>query len=89
MALTAILVTVLNRIMGRYARAQRDTWSDIQRVFDETIQGIDTVKILAAEEQQAAHFQRHTTGLKRLAIRAGAALARFPPVLSCSANWAA
>ena len=77
--LTAILVTVLNRIMGVYARAQRATWSEIQRVFDETIQGIDTIKVLAAEEQQAAHFQRHTTGLKKLAVRAGAVLSVFSP----------
>ncbi|MBU4234497.1 MAG: ABC transporter ATP-binding protein/permease [Desulfobacterales bacterium] len=77
--LTAILVTVLNHIMGFYARAQRDTWSDIQRVFDETIQGIDTVKVLAAEGQQAAHFHKHTTWLQKLSIRAGAILSVFSP----------
>ena len=77
--LTAVLVTFLNRIMGFYARAQRDTWSDIQRVFDETIQGIDTVKVLAAEGQQAAQFQRHTSWLKKLSIRAGAVLSVFSP----------
>ncbi len=78
-ALTAILVTVLNQIMGYYARAQRDTWSEIQRVFDETIQGIDTVKVLAAEGRQAAHFQKHTTWLEQLSIRAGAVLSVFSP----------
>jgi ATP-binding cassette subfamily B protein len=78
-ALTAILVTVLNYIMGYYARAQRDTWSDIQRVFDETIQGIDTVKVLAAEGQQAAHFHQHTSWLEKLSIRAGAILSVFSP----------
>ena len=77
--LTTLLVSILNRIMGIYARAQRDTWSEIQRVFDETIQGIDTVKVLAAEEQQAEHFQRHTTGLEELSIRAGAVLSVFSP----------
>ena len=77
--LTAILVTVLNQIMGYYARAQRDTWSEIQRVFDETIQGIDTVKVLAAEGRQAAHFQKHTTWLEQLSIRAGAVLSVFSP----------
>jgi ABC-type multidrug transport system fused ATPase/permease subunit len=77
--LTAVLVTVLNRIMGFYARAQRAAWSDIQRVFDETIQGIDTVKILAAEKQQAAHFQKFTAGLKKLSVRAGAVLSVFSP----------
>ena len=77
--LTAILVTVLNQIMGYYARAQRDTWSEIQRVFDETIQGIDTVKVLAAEGRQAAHFQEHTTWLEQLSIRAGAVLSVFSP----------
>jgi ABC-type multidrug transport system fused ATPase/permease subunit len=78
-ALTALLVSVLNRIMGGYARAQRAAWSDIQRVFDETIQGIDTVKVLAAERQQAAHFQRFTAGLKKLSVRAGAVLSVFSP----------
>lgn len=77
--LTTLLVSVLNRIMGIYARAQRDTWSEIQRVFDETIQGIDTVKVLAAEEQQAEQFQRHTSGLKKLSIQAGAVLSVFSP----------
>jgi len=78
-ALTAILVTVLNQIMGYYARAQRDTWSEIQRVFDETIQGIDTVKVLAAEGRQAAQFHKHTTWLEKLSIRAGAVLSVFSP----------
>lgn len=78
-ALTTLLVSVLNRIMGYYARAQRATWSEIQRVFDETIQGIDTVKVLAAEDQQAEHFQRHTSGLKKLSVRAGAVLSVFSP----------
>jgi len=78
-ALTAILVTFLNHIMGYYARAQRDTWSEIQRVFDETIQGIDTVKVLAAEGQQAAQFHKHTTWLEKLSIRAGAVLSVFSP----------
>ena len=77
--LTAILVTILNHIMGYYARAQRDTWSDIQRVFDETIQGIDTVKVLAAEGRQAAQFHQHTTWLQKLSIRAGAILSVFSP----------
>jgi ATP-binding cassette subfamily B protein len=77
--LTAILVTILNQIMGYYARAQRDTWSEIQRVFDETIQGIDTVKVLAAEGRQAEHFHEHTTWLQKLSIRAGAVLSVFSP----------
>jgi ATP-binding cassette subfamily B protein len=77
--LTTLLVSVLNRIMGFYARAQRATWSDIQRVFDETIQGIYTVKILAAEEQQAEHFDMHTSGLQKLSVRAGAVLSVFSP----------
>jgi len=77
--LTTLLVSVLNRIMGYYARAQRATWSDIQRVFDETIQGIDTVKVLAAEEQQAEHFEMHTSGLQKLSVRAGAVLSVFSP----------
>jgi ATP-binding cassette subfamily B protein len=77
--LTTILVAVLNRIMGVFARAQRAEWGEIQRVFDETIQGIDTVKVLAAEAQQAAHFHKHTAKLKQLAVRAGTVLSVFSP----------
>jgi ABC-type multidrug transport system fused ATPase/permease subunit len=77
--LTAGLVTILNYIMGYYARAQRETWSEIQRVFDETVQGIDTVKVLAAEGQQAAHFQKHTTWLQKLSVQAGVVLSVFSP----------
>ena len=86
-AVTAIIVTVLNRIMGVYARAQRATWSEIQRVFDETIQGIDTIKLLAAEGRQAANFQKHTTGLKSFLYEPGRCFRCFPPVLSFSPNW--
>jgi ABC-type multidrug transport system fused ATPase/permease subunit len=78
--LTTILVAVLNRIMGVFARAQRDEWGEIQRVFDETIQGLDTVKVLAAEGQQAEHFHKHTSRLKQLAVRAGTVLSVFSPV---------
>jgi ATP-binding cassette subfamily C protein len=78
--LTTILVFFLNRIMGVFARAQRAEWGEIQRVFDETIQGIDTVKVLAAEGQQAEHFQKHTSRLKQLAVRAGTVLSVFSPV---------
>jgi ABC-type multidrug transport system fused ATPase/permease subunit len=77
--LTTILVVVLNRIMGVFARAQRDEWGEIQRVFDETIQGLDTVKVLAAEGQQAEHFHKHTSRLKQLAVRAGTVLSVFSP----------
>ena len=85
--LTTLLVSVLNRIMGYYARAQRATWSEIQRVFDETIQGIDTVKVLAAEEQQAEHFEMHTSGLQQLSVRAGAVLSVFSPGIERLTQW--
>ena len=76
---TALLVTMLNRLMGRYAEAQRAGWREIHRVFDETVQGIDTIKVLAAEGQQADRFQGHTTSLQKLSIRAGMLLSVFSP----------
>jgi ABC-type multidrug transport system fused ATPase/permease subunit len=76
---TALLVTILNRIMARYAEAQRAGWSEIHRVFDETVQGIDTIKVLAAEGQQADRFQAHTTSLQKLSLRAGMVLSVFSP----------
>jgi ABC-type multidrug transport system fused ATPase/permease subunit len=78
-AVTAVLVIILNRIMGYYARAQRAGWSEIHRVFDETVQGIDTLKVLGAEGQQAAQFQRHTEGLQKVSVRGGTVLSVFSP----------
>lgn len=75
----ALLVTILNRIMGEYARAQRSGWGEIHRVFDETLQGIDTLKVLAAEKRRSADFQACTGALRELSVRAGRVLSIFSP----------
>ena len=75
----ALLVTFLNRIMGRFAKAQRTGWGKIHRAFDETIQGIDTIKTMAAENQRSADFHVQTATLRNLSVRAGRILAVFTP----------
>ena len=84
--LVALLVTILNRIMGGFARAQRAGWSEIHRVFDEAVQGIDTLKVLAAEKGSSAHFQMHTGVLRELSIRAGVILSVFSPGVELTAR---
>jgi ABC-type multidrug transport system fused ATPase/permease subunit len=75
----ALLVTILNRLMGHYARAQRAGWGEIHRVFDETVQGIDTLKVLAAEKRRSDDFQIHTGALRELSFRAARILSIFSP----------
>jgi len=77
--LTTVLVTILNRIMGRYARAQRAGWSEVHRVFDETVQGIDTIKTQGAEGMQSRHFEIQTAALRKTSVKAGAVLSVFSP----------
>lgn len=77
--LVATLVMLLNRIMGEYARAQRAGWGQIHRVFDETVQGIDTVKTLAAEKQRSLDFQASTGTLRNLSVKAGSVVSIFSP----------
>ena len=77
--ITSSLVLILNRIMVRYAKAQRKGWSEINRVFDETVQGIDTVKTFAAEKRQLDHFTKHTSLFRDLSVRASSIVAIFSP----------
>ena len=76
---TSLLVVQLNRIMARYAKAQRAGWSEMNRVFDETIQGIDTLKMFATERQRNERFQKHATAFRDLSVRAGSVAAVFSP----------
>lgn len=68
---TSIPVVQLNRIMSRYAKAQRAGWSEINKVFDETVQGIDTLKTFATEGERSERFQKQTTTFHNLSVRAG------------------
>jgi ABC-type multidrug transport system fused ATPase/permease subunit len=82
----ALLVAKLNILMGRYARRQRARWSHIHRVFDETVQGIDTLKVLGAEKRRSADFQIQTGALRDLSVRAGRALSAFSPAIDLLAK---
>lgn len=77
--LSAVLVALLNGIMGRYAQAQRAGWSGVHKVFDETVQGIDTLKTQGAEDWQGRQFERQTTALQRTSMKAGTVLSVFSP----------
>lgn len=77
--ITSLLVVLLNRIMARYAKSQRAGWGEINRIFDETVQGIDTLKTFATENQRNERFQRHTTAFRNLSVRAGSIAAVFSP----------
>lgn len=76
---TSLLIVQLNRIMARYARAQRAGWSQINKLFDETVQGIDTLKLLATEKQRSSRFQKLTSAFRDLSVRAGSVVALFSP----------
>lgn len=75
----AALTTFLNRIMGSYAQKQRREWGEVHRAFDETLQGIGTLKVLAAEEVRCSDLKEHTGSLRRTAVRAGTLLSIFSP----------
>ncbi len=77
--ITSLLVVLFNRIMARYAKAQRAGWSEINKIFDETVQGIDTLKTFATERQRSERFQKHTTTFRNLSVRAGSIAAVFSP----------
>ena len=76
---TSLLVLQLNRIMAQYAKKQRSGWSEINRLFDETVQGIDTLKIFATEKQRSACFQNLTSALRDLSVKAGSIASVFSP----------
>lgn len=77
--ITSLLVVQLNRIMARYAKEQRTGWSEINRLFDETVQGIDTLKIFATEKQRSVRFQNLTSALRNISVKAGSIAAVFSP----------
>lgn len=77
----SISTVMLNIKMAPYARAQRAGWGDINRIFDETIQGIDTLKMFGAEKERNRHFVSHTAAFRNLSVRAGSILAIFSPLI--------
>lgn len=79
--LSAVFLATLNRFLEKFAREQRLRWSGINQVLDETVQGIDTLKIFSGEKQKIQHFEDKTAGLRRLSVHAGTMTAIFSPLI--------
>ncbi|MDA8136057.1 MAG: ABC transporter ATP-binding protein [Desulfobacteraceae bacterium] len=79
--LVSFLIMKLNRVLKKYALKQRAGWGRINKVFDETIQGIDTIKTFAGEEQVRQHFKEQTGLLRKLSVKAGITTAVFSPLI--------
>ena len=75
----AMAVAALNRVMERYAVRQRRSWTEINKLFDETVKGIDTLKLFAGEHRMLATFKRQTARYQALSIRAGTIVSVFSP----------
>jgi ATP-binding cassette, subfamily B, multidrug efflux pump len=80
--ISSLLVIWLNSLMARYAEAQRESYADINRVFDETVQGIDAIKIFSGEDIQKERFGRHNELFRRLTIESGRIASLFSPFIS-------
>lgn len=79
--LTSWFMARLNRSLTAFAREQRAAWGSINKVFDETIQGIDTVKTFAGEEQVRNLFHAQTGNLRKILVKAGTITAVFSPLI--------
>jgi ABC-type multidrug transport system fused ATPase/permease subunit len=78
---TAVLVVRLNEVMARYAIIQRREWGRINKIFDETMAGIDTFKMFTDEPRRKEVFQQQTTAFRNLSVRAGRLAATFSPFI--------
>lgn len=68
---SSILVVALNKLLAKLAGELRQNYTDIHKIFDETIQGIDTLKVFVSEEQQLKKFKDSTGTFKELSIKSG------------------
>jgi ABC-type multidrug transport system fused ATPase/permease subunit len=84
---SSLLVVWLNRILAGYAEAQRRSYSDINRIFDETVQGIDTLKIFSGEERQTQKFEQENDRFRKLSVSAGRIAAIFSPVIGAITQY--
>ena len=76
---TAFLLVLLQRKLLQYADAQRSGWGEINRLFDETVQGIDTLKTFSTDGHRKVRFQRQTGKFRNLVVRAGTIASVFGP----------
>ncbi|WP_022666586.1 ABC transporter ATP-binding protein [Desulfospira joergensenii] len=78
---TSWLMFRLNRMLRVFAREQRGAWSGINKIFDETLQGIDTIKTFSGEDRVRHHFNDQTTALRKIMIKSGTTTAVFSPLI--------
>ncbi len=64
---------------GALCVGQRSGWSEVNRVFDETVQGMDTLKLQAAGGRRCAQFQERTAVLQEASEKASVLLSVFSP----------
>jgi ABC-type multidrug transport system fused ATPase/permease subunit len=76
---TAIPMVRLNGIMAHCAMIQRKEWGQINKVFEETLAGIETFKMFADEARRGAALQQRTIAFRNLSIKAGRWVAVFSP----------
>lgn len=77
--LTSFLVVLINKIMAKYARAQRAGWSEVNRLFDEIVQGIETIKMFGVENEHCKLFQKRASSFRTISVRAGSIVSIFSP----------
>lgn len=80
-AATTVLIIKLNKVLERYAKEQRARWADINKVLDETVQGIDTLKIFSQEKERNRYFREKTSSFRHLSVKAGVIVSIFSPVI--------
>jgi len=69
--LSSGLLIRLNQKLRRLAEGLRQTYAETNRIFDETVQGIDTLKLFASEAQQVRKFDATIETFRRLSLRSG------------------
>ena len=75
------LAVKCHHILKRYAVRQREGWKEINKQFNETIGGIDTIKTFDAEQRCSEAFQEKTGKFRSLSLRAGKTQALFSPLI--------
>lgn len=82
--LSSLLVVRLNVMLAHLAESMRDSYSDINRVFDETVQGIDTLKIFGGEGMQAEKFDHYNEMFRVLSVASGRLASIFLPCIDAT-----
>ncbi|WDP91928.1 MAG: ABC transporter ATP-binding protein [Desulfobacter sp.] len=83
---TALLILRLNKALAVFARRQRRGWQRINRAFDETVQGLEVLKIFATEKERHRRFRRLTEELRAVSMKAGTVSAVFSPGIDLAAK---